>query len=450
MMMGQSEPETTEAPSFEADPVLQPVLASRALSRSPLLRKLLMFLWEHRGEEISEYAIALEALGRREGFDPSTDATVRVTIARLRQKLRDFYLEEGKDCSPQLEIPLGTHALTAVERRRDTLVTDPLIAPNRIVDLPDFVSSVGAEIPEPRRFFSARILIYGCIAAVITLVALGWFLSNRSFVPRATRTADQTLIGTSPWDVLLKNGRPLRVIVPTPIFFSWKESSANATSKNVLQVRDVSVNDFEDISKSPELANFNARYGKPTLGQAYTVISDTFASIAITRFLDKTGLGDRVEVLDRGSVTLSTLENDNVVALGTSSTLSPFATYLDEMRFNLLPREETVVNRRPWKNDPTAINVRYESEQRSKWPGIIAVLPGSTSNSVCVLLISRHTSALATFITSKEGLAQLAEMRKKAGSPVFFEMVIESEMDGDHLVGQKPLFFYPWEPPSQL
>src|SRR5882757_6001135 len=88
---------------------LNGVLESRVFEKSPALRRLLLYLWEHRAEEINEYAIATEALDRREDFDPRTDAAVRVQIARLRQKLKEFYDEEGASSQWRITIPLGSY-----------------------------------------------------------------------------------------------------------------------------------------------------------------------------------------------------------------------------------------------------------------------------------------------------------------------------------------------------
>src|SRR6185437_12471549 len=87
------------------------LLESRAFEKTPALRALLTYLWQHRGESISEYAIATEALGRTPGFDARTDATVRVQISRLRQRLEKFYEDEGKDAEERVAIPLGSHQI---------------------------------------------------------------------------------------------------------------------------------------------------------------------------------------------------------------------------------------------------------------------------------------------------------------------------------------------------
>lgn len=84
---------------------------SAILSTAPLMRSLLIYLWKHRGEDISEYAVAVEALGRRPDFNCKIDASARVQISRLRSKLRRFYEIEGESFPLRLSIPMGGHQL---------------------------------------------------------------------------------------------------------------------------------------------------------------------------------------------------------------------------------------------------------------------------------------------------------------------------------------------------
>ena len=84
---------------------------SQTFQKAPAMRALLAYLWEHRAGAISEYAVAVEALGRRPEFDPKLDATVRVQIARLRRKLHEYYESEDPGAPVRLSIPLGGHHL---------------------------------------------------------------------------------------------------------------------------------------------------------------------------------------------------------------------------------------------------------------------------------------------------------------------------------------------------
>jgi DNA-binding response OmpR family regulator len=110
-----SSAESTEtAPSREGAeaPAIEIILKSRSFERATASRQLLAYLWTHQGDELSEYTLAVEAMGRRPDFDPKIDATVRVQISRLRQRLHDFYQSyEATLCPVYLTIPVGTHQL---------------------------------------------------------------------------------------------------------------------------------------------------------------------------------------------------------------------------------------------------------------------------------------------------------------------------------------------------
>ena len=98
-------------------PEIASILESQVFERCDTLKKLLGYLWLHRDQEFSEYAIATEALGRKADFDPKIDASVRVQIARLRQKLKEFYEDEGANYSILISIPIGSHSLEVSQRQ---------------------------------------------------------------------------------------------------------------------------------------------------------------------------------------------------------------------------------------------------------------------------------------------------------------------------------------------
>src|SRR5580765_3290582 len=89
---------------------------SHSLHSSESLCKLLRYLAEHSldhpGVALKEYQIATEVLGRRPGFDPQSDSTVRVQAGRLRVKLAEYYGHEGADDPIFVEIPKGSYALS--------------------------------------------------------------------------------------------------------------------------------------------------------------------------------------------------------------------------------------------------------------------------------------------------------------------------------------------------
>src|SRR5579883_2671825 len=98
-------------PPNRLNDLLRQIAESDVFRTAPAMRALLLYLWAHAGEPISEYGIATEALGRSPEFDPRTDSTVRVHIARLRAKLKEFYETAGDGFPLRLNLPLGSHEL---------------------------------------------------------------------------------------------------------------------------------------------------------------------------------------------------------------------------------------------------------------------------------------------------------------------------------------------------
>jgi len=90
----------TPAPTFlEEKAELSKVLASQSFTKSPNLGRLLKYLCtkylEGAAEDLNEYSIAVEALGRTADFDPGMSSIVRVEAHRLRDKLGRYYEGEG-------------------------------------------------------------------------------------------------------------------------------------------------------------------------------------------------------------------------------------------------------------------------------------------------------------------------------------------------------------------
>src|ERR1700691_3698021 len=90
---------------------VQRIVTSKTFQSAPTLQQLFRFLagraLEAHADEIKEYTIGVEALGRKPDFDPKTDPIVRVQVYRLRQKLKEYYDLEGSRDSILVQIPKG-------------------------------------------------------------------------------------------------------------------------------------------------------------------------------------------------------------------------------------------------------------------------------------------------------------------------------------------------------
>ena len=93
---------------------LDALLASGIFSRAPNLAQLLTYVcakyFEGTAEQIKEYNIAVEALGRPADFDQKRDSIVRVEAHRLRKRLREYYEADGAGHAIRIYIPPGQYA----------------------------------------------------------------------------------------------------------------------------------------------------------------------------------------------------------------------------------------------------------------------------------------------------------------------------------------------------
>ena len=97
------------------------MLASGILDRAPNLALVLTYIcekyFEGATEQIKEYNVAVEALGRPAEFDQKRNSIVRVEAHRLRKRLREYYESKGANHDVWIDIPSGQYAPQFVRRR---------------------------------------------------------------------------------------------------------------------------------------------------------------------------------------------------------------------------------------------------------------------------------------------------------------------------------------------
>lgn len=114
---------------------LDKILNSQEFKDSKSYKNLLSYLVESsiKNETPTEASIAIEGLGKKESFDQSTDASVRVYIHNLRKKLASYYVNEGKLDTYKIAIPKGQHYQVIFSPIKGKSKKNYIIATNVIV-----------------------------------------------------------------------------------------------------------------------------------------------------------------------------------------------------------------------------------------------------------------------------------------------------------------------------
>src|SRR4051812_45074336 len=115
--------EADEPPSPLPDDVraqLERIIDSVEFAVSERARRFLRYVVDEalagQGERIKAYTIAVEVLGRDEGFDANADPAVRLEAGRLRRALERYSPAAAKADRVLIEIPRGAYAPPSTAR----------------------------------------------------------------------------------------------------------------------------------------------------------------------------------------------------------------------------------------------------------------------------------------------------------------------------------------------
>ncbi len=154
---------------------LEAVLASGIFNRAPNLASILAYIceqyFEGGADQIKEYNIAVEALGRGPDFDQKKNSIVRVEAHRLRKRLSEYYAGPGADHAIHIEIPNGQYAPKFIERREFFLEAARVEAPEPVVEPRTVPETVAAPI-DARRHWPRRVALGAAAAVLIALLAV--------------------------------------------------------------------------------------------------------------------------------------------------------------------------------------------------------------------------------------------------------------------------------------
>lgn len=263
-------PDSPVTERSEKERAFEAVLKSRTFGRSDQLQGFLRYICElelaGRGNEITEYLIATEALNRPSDYAPGEDSSVRSRAHSLRRKLHEFYESETPEAEWRIDLPKGSYRPLFVHRNRN---------PQVVVPLPVEVA------PKKRGFDRFRTAMWCAFAAAAIALALGWNWLRADRVDPIVHQA---------WGPALAKAGDTLVVVGCPALVRTSLSGQGATSSAPLIAAPSEVASWYD---SQNLApRTGPLYILPTRG--YALFADTIAATHVASVLSAAGTAFQV------------------------------------------------------------------------------------------------------------------------------------------------------------
>ena len=394
------------------------IFQSKAFRSSDVLRHLLSYLVDASlagtADDLKEYTVAVDALGKPSSYDPRQESAVRMQVGRLRQKLAEYYRTEGVDDPIVVDLPKGGFHVV-FEPRKEAFEQVPIPQP------------VAEEIPAGgwRR---REIVLAGGLILALAVIA---FLATRK-TPTGEPAVPWTPEIQQLWEPILSSNRPLVVCVATPL---------SVLIPGYGFVREFAVNDWEDVPKSKGIAALkealHAQTVQPTFG--YTGVGTATAALLLGQFL---GARQKSLVVTRANLlSLPELMEENVVFLGPLTGDREIRALRVDQEILLEP--DGIRNLHPRPGEPAFVpeatgapSGRRGGEDSLDTYSLISRVPGLRGKGEILSLSGNQISSVmagAQALTDPSVAKMLVgKMRKPDGSiPRYFQVVLRvRSMDG--------------------
>ena len=258
------------------------LLASNTFHASDVLRRLLRFLadktFSGEADELKEYSIGLDALGKPPTYDPRQDATVRLQASRLRQKLDDYYRNEGRNDSLVVELPKGRFKIVWRLTTGDSLAGAAAVPPPVVAPAGEATPAMESRSLRKWRSLAISLAVTSLILACVSIWSV--FGTSRSLVIPAS--AESTPEVDALWSPFLSSGRSLIIGFINPLFVRLQRKDlpdiVYRTSRN---------NSWNDVAASPEFSVLKRSLANPLATPTFNLVerSNLLSTFVLSQFL---------------------------------------------------------------------------------------------------------------------------------------------------------------------
>ncbi len=373
---------------------------ANVLGRSEPLKKLFEFLVARAADATApkELEIADVIFDPAANFDATQDASVRVYMHRLRQKLDGYYKGPGRGESERLSIPKGSgYRLIAVPQ-------------------PEHAPAGGG----PKQWLlPAGWAVAAALALLLALNAVGLGFN------RAPPDSDDILAvrNHAPWAGLLADARPITLVVGD--YYIFGDLGGDGGSDRL--VREYAINSPADLDeylmRNPALAD---RY--MDLDLYYLPVSTAFALRSILPVLSRTAKDrERLHIVQMSDLTPDMIKRTNIVYVGYLSGLGLLRepVFLGS-RFSVGTTYDELIDNVGNRHYLSQEGGPDESHGKLKDYGYFSTFAGPNGNRIVIIAGTRDIAVMQTAETVSKS-DSLDALMEKAGGVQSFEALYEVE-----------------------
>ena len=409
---------TSMVPAQEAQQTqIQRIVQSKAFRTSAVHRNLLTYLAEKSlagtADSLKEYTVGLDVFAKPSSYDPRQESVVRMHMARLRQKLTEYYRTEGIDDPIVVDVPKGGFTMTFEPRQTAPEDGRPAVPAYR------------------REVWLA--------AALLVAIACASYLGLRLW--RIERTPASTAAWTPDlqqlWTPILSSNRPLMVVLATPLF---------VRVPGLGFVRDSSSNDSSDLSKSKSFSSLrDALHLGSVIAPSYgfTEVGTANGAFLLGQFLAQRK--PNVLLTRTDLVSLPDVAMADVVFLGQAAGNREIQAIPVDQQFALEPGG--IRNLSPRPGEPAFVSDRsaHDPRELEESYALISHVPGLYGNGEILYLSANQipgvTAAVKAFTDPALARTLVSKMRTPSGDvPHYYQIVLKVRSMDDMPVDISYLF----------
>lgn len=408
----------------EKQQALELVLKSQTFARADQLKRFLRYVCEMeqagRADEITEYSIGTEALGRQRSYSPAADSGVRGRAHDLRLKLEQFYEGENTTAKVRIGLRKGSYTPFFYEAK-------PKVVPEPLILEPTQTA------PEPAR--PAPKVGNPALSALVVnlLLVLIAVLATRAFYARSTRPDP---IFREFWGPLARPGSEVLLCLATPPSLLIKPFPKPPNP-------DI----FRPLVTDGGSGKWLTRLKAPNSGQLYMYYSgdsplfgDAEAAVLAAQVVSAAGA--TLDFFPENTVGLAALRNRNLLLIGSSNYSDYAARVLKNTPFAISEDgtigEEVIRERSTDPHPKVFIPKRDEFGSLSVVYGLITVFsnePATDRNSRTIIVsgvTGAGSAAAMHFFATAGGLSTLLRRFRADGLkavPSSYQVVVRGSRD---------------------